>query len=176
MSIRLNIILTFVTVMAVIFHGRLFAQWYIPLVYIQIATTTTALVLLVWRSYVWIDYGNNTKWYYDKSVFRRKVGFQEQEYIKFTGWFVFLTTLTSASLGMLGKTWIDSIIFTHIPLVLLAIEFFIPYKHLMPIKQWQAIQAAQESFRPHSSNAYQANPVPYQQLNKKSSFLFRGKN
>jgi fumarate reductase subunit C len=168
MSNRIRIILSFITVMAIIFHGRLFFQCIMPLAYIQIVTTLSALILLIWRSYLWIDYGNARKWHFDRAAMRDNFGFQEQIYIKSVGWAVFVTTLVLMSLALLSKTWQDFIWFTHIPLTSLVIELYIPYKHLMPFEEWYAIDTAQRESAaaatpPSSSNQYQSDPVRYHQ-------------
>jgi hypothetical protein len=165
MSNRTRIILTFATVMAVIFHARLFARWYLPICYIQIATTLAALVLLIFRSYKWIDYGSSHKWHFERREMKDRFGFQEQVYIKYTGWSVFLSCLTFTSIALLGAKWEDFIGFTHLPLVCLAIEFYIPYKYLTPINLHRAIQqeeiARGQAAPSPSSPEYQADPVQF---------------
>lgn len=168
MGNRIRIILTFITAMAIIFHGRLFFQCIMPIAYIQIVTTLSALILLIWRSYLWIDYGNSRKWHYNRATIRDQFGFEEQIYIKFVGWGAFVAALVSMSLALLSKTWGDFIWFTHIPLILLPIELYIPYKHLIPFQEWLAIETAKRESTggvppPPSSTQYQSNPVRYQQ-------------
>lgn len=177
MTNRLRIILTFITVMSVIFHGRLFLQWYVPLAYIQVCTTLAALVFVVWRSYLWIDFGTAHKWHYNIPP-NNKFGFEKQIHINYTGWAVFVSTLIFMSIALLCRTWQDFVWFTHVPLVFLSIELYIPYKHLIEYSDWLAIQEARKPLPADPSSAqYQANPVLYQQaeLERRSSFRLFGK-
>lgn len=167
MGNRIKIICAFATVMAVIFHGRLFMRWYEPLVYVQYLNTLAALIALVWRSYVWIDLGNGKKWHYQAPREKGVFVFQHQQHIKIIGWAVFLATLTCACLVFLGTEHIDFVIPTHFPLFFLAFEFFIPHDRLMPIEEYTALQAAKQISLQNApapnTHEYQANPVYYQQ-------------